>query len=158
VESSQYLATVFAEDGRVIDTDDGYISVLLPGETLGVGGLLVSVDDTPIARIEAHLLPGKYVESEPVPVFTAKDVVYRAGDWSDTVSGQITSPYNVDISNLLVSALVYNVDGEIVGGGLTFLDFIPADGHAAVAVPVDARGAVDQSEIYATVSSLSIFD
>jgi hypothetical protein len=158
VESSQYLVTAFAADGRVIGTDDGYISVLLPGETLGIGGSLLGTDDVPIDRIEAHVLPGKYVESEPVPTFTGEGAAYRAGSWSDTVSGQILSAYNVDITNLQVYALVYNAEDEIVGGGFTFLDFSPAGGRAAVEVSVSARGTVARSELYATVSSLSQFD
>jgi hypothetical protein len=157
VESSQYLVTAFAADGRVIDTEDGYITVLMPGETLGVGGDLGAGDET-IVRVETHVLQGKYAEAERVPHFTSEGVAYRPGDWYDRVSGQIVNPFDADISDLRVSALVYDGDGVIVGGGFTYLDFVPANGRAAVEVSVHARGSVARSELYATLSSFSKFD
>lgn len=157
LESSQYLVTAFAADGQVIDTEDGYIAVLMPGEVLGVGGSLTTGDEA-IASIEAHVLPGDYIEAEGVPGFGAENVTYRPGGGYGKVSGQITNPYDSDVSDLRIAALVYNADDEIVGGGFTYLDFVPANGKTAVEVSVHPRGSVARSELYATLSSFSSFE
>ncbi len=44
---------------------------------------------------------------------------------------------------------------QIIGGGFTFLDFVPAAGSAAVSVPVTTNGEPARVELYAALSALS---
>lgn len=157
IEDSQYHITFFAEDGRVLGTEEGYVEVLLPNQTLGIGGSSYLVMDMNVARIDAQILAGDYVESEQLPYFTAENVTYQPDEWFPQATGQIVNPYNKDITDLRVSAILYDEQGEIVGGGFTYLDFVPANGKAAVELSVTSTGLPATTELYATVSALSEF-
>jgi hypothetical protein len=155
VEYSQYMVTAYAADGRVIATEDGYLSVLLPGQVIGIGGDFYLYEETVIDHITAHVLAGDYVESPAYPSFSAENAVYQDGGYSPRVTGLILSPYDSDITDVMVSAITYGEDGEINGGGYTYLDFVPANGKAAVEVYVGVSGLVAKAELYAVLPSLS---
>jgi hypothetical protein len=65
------------------------------------------------------------------------------------------NPYDIDISDLWVYVIAYDDSGDIIGGGYTLLDFIPANGEAVVEASVTVSGIPASLEFYATVSSLS---
>ncbi len=157
VERSMYRLTAYAADGTVVSAEEGYIELLLPGQTLGVAGDLYLAENTAIERVEAQLYPGQYVKSEALPSFDAENVVYLAGDYASRVTGQILNPYAKDITQMRVSAIAYDAAGKIIGGGFTFLDFAPASGRAAVEVNVTTAGPPARVELHAAVSGLSDF-
>ena len=156
VERSMYRLTAYAADGTVVSAEEGYIELLLPGQTLGVGGDMYLAENVAIERVEAQVYPGQYVQSETLPFFDAENVMYLAGDYASRVTGQILNPYAKDITQMRVSAIAYDAAGKIVGG-FTFLDFAPANGKAAVEVRVTTAGAPARVELHAAVSGLSAF-
>ena len=158
VESTQYHLTAFSADGTVLGVDEGYVNVLLPEQTLGVGGDLYFEEGMEIDHVEVQIKAGEYVESDPIPLFTSENATYQSGSYSSEVTGLIVSPYNTDITSLRVSAIAYNEAGEIIGGGYTYLDFAPSNDKAAVEVSVTTAGTPATVELYAAVSSLSDFE
>lgn len=155
IEGTMYHLTAYAEDGHVLAAEEGYISLLLPGETLGIGGEMWLSSDTEVARAEVQVLAGDFVESGPIPAFTSENVAYLPDDWSPQVTGEIVSPFGKDITNLRVYAILYDADGEIIGGGSGYADFAPANGKVAVEIYVEGAGEPTAVELYATVSALS---
>lgn len=79
----------------------------------------------------------------------------EAGGPERFVTGQIVSPYSKDFTHIWVSAILYDGEGEIIGGGRTTLDFIPANSRAAVKVPVDLAGVPATAELYGRIMLLS---
>lgn len=156
VEDSLYHVAAFAADGSVLATDEGYLEVLVPQQTVGVGGTFYLPRAVEVARVEAHVLSGEFVETSSLPAFSAEQATYRAHAYFPQVTGVILNPYERDITNLRVSALLYDAAGEIVGGGFTYLDFVPARGQAAVELYVVGRRPA-AVELYALPSSLSEF-
>ncbi|MBM4429508.1 MAG: hypothetical protein FJ026_04060 [Chloroflexi bacterium] len=155
VENSQYHLTAYREDGAVVAVEEGYVQTLLPRQTLGVGGSLYLAKGTAIARADVHIRAGKFNASDAVPFFTAENVTYMAGQYQSKVTGQIVSSHTKDITNVRVSAIAYDETGQITGGGFTYLDFVPANGKAAVEVSVTTAGKPAAVELHASVSSLS---
>jgi hypothetical protein len=158
IEGSQYHVTAYAEDGHVLATEEGYVNVLLPNQTLGVAGTIYLIEGTSVVRVDAQALAGDFVESDPLPYFTAENVTYHPDEYVPKVTGQIVSPYNKDVTELRVAAIPYSEAGEIIGGGFTYLDFVPANGKAAVEVSITSSGTPATTELYATVSGLSDFE
>jgi hypothetical protein len=132
VESTMYHITLYAEDGNVIATNEGYIDTLLPNQTLGVGGEIYVDKEMTVASADFQVKSGKFGKSDAIPTFTAENVSYLPDRYFSKVTGEIASPYTKDITNLRVSAIAYNKAGDIIGGGFTYLDFAPANGKAAV--------------------------
>lgn len=157
LESSEYYVTAYAADGTVVDTGEGYISLLLPDQILGVGSDLYLIVDTEVDHVEVQVMVGEFVEADPIPFFTYENVVYQPGSYSSEVTGIVVSPYTSDITDLRVSAITFDENGTIIGGGYTYLDFAPANAKAAVEVSVTVAGTPTKAEIYATVTSSSDF-
>jgi hypothetical protein len=155
IESSEYYATLYSGDGRVLGVAEGYINVVLPGQTIGIAGNSYLTGAEAVARMEVQVQTDELVPSEPLPIFTAENISYFPGDYSSSVTGQIVNPYPRDISQLKVAAILYDGAGTIIGGGYTYLDFVPANGRAAVDVSVTSTGQPTGVELYATVSALS---
>ena len=88
--------------------------------------------------------------------FTSLDATYRPGSYGfDNVTGFVVNPYDQDVSNLRVSAIVFNEAGDIIGGGFTFLDFASASTQTAVEVSVTVAGTPTRAELYPALSNLS---
>lgn len=156
IEDSQYQVTAFAKDGTVRATDSGYIELLLPGQKIGVAGSLsLSSDDDIIDNVVVQLKAGDRTPSEQQATFTSDKVTYLKGSYSSKITGVIKSPYKKDASQLRVSALAFDGSGAIIGGGFTYLDFVPAEGQAAVEVSVITNGQPVTTELYAVLSGLS---
>ena len=158
VEDTQYHVTTYAEDGSVLSTEEGYVEILLAGETLGIGGSVFVPEDTTIARAETQVKPGSYIRSDDAPFFTAQNVSYKYDPYGSKVTGEIASQYEKELTDIRVSAIAYAEDGAIIGGGLAYLDFVPANGQAAVEVYVTSSISATTTELYATVSSFSGFE
>jgi len=158
VESSRYHINLFAQDGSILKIEQGYIDLLLPGQTLGLGASTYLDDKTQVARADFQILSGRYTVAEWMPSFTSQNITYLASDYYPKVTAEILSPYTKDISNVRVSTIAYNQAGEIIGGGYTYLDFVPANGKAAAEIPVACKGTPVSLEVYASVTSLSDFD
>lgn len=157
LELSKYAITALDENGTVVATDSGYIDVILSGQEMGIGGSLFAQGDTPIVDIRVHIRDGSFVETDLTAGFTAEDATFIPGNFSSDVTGTIVNPYNSEITNLRVNALVFDDGGNIVGGGFTYLDFIPAQGKSAVSVQVSTAVTPSSSQLYASTSSLSEF-
>ena len=157
IESTQYHLTAYAENGNVVAVEEGYVEVLLPNQTLGVGGSTFLEKGVTIARIDVQIKAGKFEKSDVLPFFTAEKATYQASQFSSKVTGQIVSPYAKDITYVRVSAIAYNEASDIIGGGFTFLDFAPANGKAAVEVSITTAGKPVTVELFAAVSALSDF-
>lgn len=158
VESSKYRVSVYGEDGAVIGVEEGYINLLLPGETQGVAGSIFVQEGTVATSVDFQIKDGDFIAADALPFFTSENVSYQPGDFLSSVTGQIGNPYARDVTDLRATAIVYNEAGEIIGGGFTYVDFVPANGKAAAEVSVTSAGNPVLAELYASVSSLSDFE
>jgi len=68
----------------------------------------------------------------------------------------VKSPYQKDLENIRVAAVAYDEAGNIIGGGFTYLDFVPANGQAAVEVSITTSGVPATVELYPTISGLTL--
>lgn len=155
LENSQYYIIGYSSDGSVLCTDGNYISTILPNETIGIAGDLYPHSDEDLDRIDVQIFNGKFVESESLQFFTFENAIYVDNAYFPEVTGTIINPYSAEITDLRVSAILYNEIGDIIGGGYTYLDFIPANGKAAIEVSVTSAGTPATVELFAAISSLS---
>lgn len=157
IENSQYRVVAYDTNGTLLNAEEGYIQVLTPGATLGAAGDLFVPENQIIARVDIQLKDGRYEKTGVVPSFTSENITFLPSDFFDKVTGTIVSPYAKEITNIRVSALSYDQAGQIIGGGFTYIDFVPANGRAAADVSVTVSGQSISNELYASVSGLSDF-
>lgn len=156
VEDAQYQIAAYNDAGTVVETDSGFISFLLPNQTLGVGGNMILDEGVTASKVEIQLKASKTQATEPIPNFKVDKVTYFASGISSFATGIINSPYNRDMTQLRVSSVAYDKSGNIIGGGFTFLNFIPANGTTGVKTSLTSSGNVAKVELYPTLSGLSM--
>ena len=114
VESSQYHVTAYDVDGNVLDTEEGYVEVILPEQTLGLGEKIMLDESMQAESIEVQILAGDYEPSGPIAPFTSRNATYIASKWSTDVTGVIENPYERNIDDIRVSVIAYGSDDQII--------------------------------------------
>jgi len=155
IENSKFRVTFFDSEDKVLGAEEGYIEELLPNETIGIGGDGYLVSEQVIARSEVQILEGSFVKTDILQSFTSENIAFLDDSYFPKVTGQINNPFAKQITNLKVYALAFDVDGNIIGAGYTYLDFIPANGKTAVEVSIIKSQTPVTVELYATLSGLS---
>jgi len=155
IENTSLHFTIYDADGHVMIVHEGSIPVLLPGETQGIAGVFYGQAFQIADRLDVQLLPGTYTPSAAIPSLSAENVSYQADSYTAKTTGMIVNPYDKEVSHVGVCAIAYDSAGEIVGGGVTRMDFVPAGGKAAVEVTTVSAGTPASVELYASVTQLS---
>jgi hypothetical protein len=155
LENSQYQVAAYGADGTVIGTDSGYLTLILAGQHLGIADDVILNADAAVKRVDVQIKAGKVGTGTYPPPFTSNTVTYKADKNFPQVSGIIKSTASSDVKKLFVSAILYDAAGNIIGGGFTFLDFIPANGQSAAQTSVTTSATVARAEMYAMLSGLS---
>ena len=156
VEPVLYQVTAWATDGTVLATNASYVSVLLPGERLGVGGSVFAPDGIVPDRVDVQVLGRSYSEvNAAAGILAVGDVQLLPDTFTPRASGVVSNGLDVDLSSVEVFAVGYDADDAIIGGGLAFIDVLPARGEAPVEVALAVGGQPARVELFATLSSTS---
>lgn len=156
--SSQYQVSAYGKDDTVLGTEDGYITFVFPGEKLGVAGQIFLNSEDEVAKIDVQVLNGKAEPFKESNGFATDKAKFVPDKYFSKVTGIVTSTYKKDIKQVRVSAVLYDKDDKIIGGGFTFVDFVPAGGKSAIDMSATAAGDVAKVELYPTISSLSLLN
>jgi hypothetical protein len=150
-----YEIALFDADGKLAGTDSGYVQRILPGETLGVASTMGLDEGVTVAEIEVRLSQGTFNALDPVPGFAAERVVFEEGPYRDSASGVVLNPLPTSFTEVRVSAIPYNEDGSIIGGGFAYLNFVLADDVSGVTLSLTKDGEIASVVFYPTVSGLT---
>ncbi len=100
--------------------------------------------------------PGTLSDKKFPPAFTTEKVTIVPGDYSAHATGIVKSGASQDFKELEADTVVYDSAGKIIGGGFTFIDFVPAGGQAAVEMSITYAGNPANAVMYGRLSGLSI--
>jgi len=89
--------------------------------------------------------------------FMTQNVQYWENNGFPMVTGKIDNLNAETYTDIRVNIIGYNAAGEIVGGGYTFIDFIPGQDYMGFASYIDSYGDVTSVEIFPTFSYNTIF-
>jgi hypothetical protein len=156
IEDSIYQVAVFDEEGIVLGHDSGYINIVLPGEKLAHSATLYIPEGTISSTVEVQLLSGDpHDTSISGTPFLTESLQFIPDQYYPKITGIVKNGINRDISDLRITAVAYDEAENVIGGGFTYLDFLPASGQAAVEVSTKVSANPAKVEIYPTLSSLS---
>lgn len=159
IENSQYQAALYGKDGSLLTSDEGYIEVVLPGQKLGIAGdMSLPNESAMVDHLEVQLKPGKFTTTDPQPPFATDKVIFIKGDYGAYTTGMIQNPYTSDVSNVSAYAVAYDDQGEIIGGGYTYVYFVPAGQQIGVSISTRTPKMPAKVELYAALSGLSNLD
>jgi hypothetical protein len=156
---TRFQVALYDGEGVVLNTDSSSIPVITGGQQLGVAGSMSSNDPTrrPVRiEVEAKSDSLQKLNANPPQLFDIENPAYTGDRFFKYATGVVVnSHYDHDMKNVEVFAVAYDASGNIVGGGYTFLDFVPVSGKAAVKVDLTPSTAPATVELYATVSNLT---
>ena len=151
--------TFTGADGAVKSSQDEYLAAVLPGAKAALGDTLYDVDG--VTAMSVQLLPGDSEKVEKAPadfaVSQVNTVAQEFGGLKTTAT--VSSPFAKDLQDLLVTAVYRGADGAVIGGGFTYLSFVPAKGSAGVELTSSADGIAPAStDVLVQLSTLSLLD
>lgn len=155
LSDSRYHVVVYDDAGNVLDTSSSYINALLPGAKLGIAGTMYIPDGTTAARVDAHVLAGDVETGTFTPVLAVENVTFVDDSYTPKVTGIVKNTSDQVLENIEVAALAYNEAGEIIGGNFTYVDFVPAQGQAAVDVSITSSSTPARVELYPAITVLT---
>lgn len=133
-----YQVMLYDSSDAVVATTTFTVPLHLPGQYLGATDNVAMELGTEIARIDIQPIAGTYMtidSNQPVPLFQVDQVGFF-DKTLDTAIGIVKNAYPEDIPNVLVSALAYNEQGVLVGGGSIVVENMPANGQQYVEIPL----------------------
>lgn len=130
----RYQVAAYDAAGVVLATDTDTIAQIGPGQELGVAKVLAVAPNLTVARIDVLLRPGQFVRSPPLQTLSVANSAFVAGD-PPNATGIISNSFDRDLIDVNVIGIVYD-EGGIIGGGNTVVPFVPAQGQAAVSIPI----------------------
>ncbi len=71
------------------------------------------------------------------------------------MTGTIKNSFSQTISNVELSIIAYDADGKIIGGGMTFVDFVPAEGQTGFEIAVDFAQTPSRIDAYPGFASIT---
>jgi hypothetical protein len=165
VQDTVIHVTIFDETDRVITTGVQYIDILFPGADLGVSPWISSPPsgaETDNFSYEITVLPGEEIDDyeliENPFVINSADIT---GDFDNYVTVNFTNNYSRQVSEVDVFVLLYNAEGQIIGGGFDWMtDPIAAGGttESEVWVEYASDETVDEIDVWVMTSSWTKFE
>jgi len=140
--------------GSEIANDWNSFPYLFPGQSLGVFYLYyLNEGDPTIANVDiTYGYDSTSAPNEFTNPFTSEKIRFWEGDFWPIVTGMIDNQDEVSYTNVRSSILCYNAAGEIVGGGTSYTDFVPALDQMGFNAFVDTFDTVASTEVFPVFS------
>lgn len=158
-ESINVTVTLLDDSGSVLSSASDSIAVLLPGQTAAVSdSTFEDVGEVAEMRVQARTRTWSE-EDGPFGEFTTSDVNVREDTYEGwTITGQVASTFTTDFEDVYAVAVLKNDEGDIVGGGFTFVEFVPADGDTSFQISImDGVQNVASADVHVALSNLSLW-
>ena len=132
-----YILTVSDNQGRVCLVAKDFINMILPGETLNFSPGLLRLPKTVVpSQVDLLIVPGEFGEYALAynPLSTTQPLLDLEGE-SPLVRVNVLNNLNAGISTVLVSVVIKDQQGKIVGGGQILTDRVPPNGSLSALCP-----------------------
>jgi hypothetical protein len=156
IESSQYRVEAYDTNGTVLDTEEGYIHLVYPGEISAEFADLFLPDGTTIEKVVVQISQGEPTSTpyDQNPL-AADRVTYIPGDYFDYVTATITSSASQTVEDIKIVAVGFDDAQKIIGGGYTYLDFVHAGGTSGTKISFMSSQAPAKIAVYPSLTSIS---
>lgn len=157
VESANVTLQIALYDasGAIIKATEDSVGRIDAGQEIGYASTAyLSSSQVPV-RMTAQVIADRWTTSEPRPALSASAGTYVAGTYSASVTGTVSTSYASNLTYVRVSAIGYDRDGRIVGGGSAYVT-VPAGGSAPVQVAY-AGTTPTGAQLFAQVTCLTSF-
>ncbi|MFZ3070801.1 MAG: FxLYD domain-containing protein [Anaerolineaceae bacterium] len=146
---SYYIITVSDEQDQVCLVEKNFINYFLPGEAQYFSpGVLTAPASSSPTHVDLIVIPGEFGEYDLAynPLVTSQSILLT-DQATPTVRVTVLNNLNASISTVLVTTLLLDAQGTIIGGGQTYSGALPANSSLDVDVPVAVMGDLENLTI-----------
>ena len=139
-------------------TDSGYIDLVYPEQQTAGFSTLYLPEGKKLFKVVVQIKSGDpEVTDLLISPFAVGKISFYPETYGNSVTAVITNTSDVNFSSLSTVAVAYDDQGNLIGGGFTYVNFILAQGHAPFNTSVIVSSLPAKWEIYPRMSSLSSF-
>lgn len=160
LEDVSLQVVAYAADNVVLGTDESRIPLMPPATAIHFGGDMYLGAEQPVERIEVQITDlgeRQDATSEQIPAFPVENARFAESMLGQRVSGMVTNPFTLPLTDLYIGIVGYNDAGDVVGGGFTFLSFLEAESMGTFETSVTMREAPTRIEVSPLVSILTLW-
>lgn len=149
-EGVKYTIVLSDANGNEIESDYATIQWIYPNQSLGIVFNFYLYDE----RVSVNAVDitweyeGTITSDGSGYPFSTLSVNFWENDTFPIVAGMISNNSVTTFTDIQANIICYNSTGEIVGGGVTYLDFVPAEDNMGFYTNVDTFGKVASVEVF----------
>lgn len=153
-EDVSFKTSLFDASGGLIDQDTQIVSKVFPGQKVGLAvDYWQSDDDEEVDHVKVDWTfkrtSSSSISDNPL---SPDDVKYWENDGDPMVTGWIYNSDSVTYTDIRVSFICYNHAGDVVGGGMEYLDFVHDDDYIGFSLYVDVFDDVEAVDVFPYMS------
>ena len=152
----EVIVDAYNASGAKVETVTEYLSYIFPGQILGIVSDIWLDEGVTVESVNADwIIRSSEPASSLVNPFTIEKTKYfNDGDWQ-YLTGVIKNTQTLTYTDLRVNAVAFDASGQVIGGGYTYVDFIPGNDQVGARVFATLTGEPARIEIYPILSSWS---
>jgi|GEM_PF-5226849 len=159
--STPYIASVVDAQGNPLAVDTGELPLIFPNDRAAYTTQIPISEESQPASLQVQVLAlpdsdpaNQAVSSVNRNPISINQVQYQPNPVQNgNVTAQVTNISSHFLDSIDLTAELYDSNGQIVGTGTTRATALHAGGHTQVSVPVDVKGDVAKTELFATVDA-----
>jgi len=158
-EDVEYTVYLYDANGDEIDSDYSTVRWIFPEQTFGIVFNFYLSDEN--ITVDSATVDWEYEDtSSPngfTYPFTTTEAIFWENDDFPMVTGKIYNDDAETYTDIRTNIICYNAAGEIVGGGYTYVEFVPGSDDMGFANYVDVFDDVASVEIHPTFTYSTIY-
>ena len=158
-EDVEFTIQIFGSAGNLIDTQYAFVPAFYPNTTLGVSSTFFMSDESvSVASADINwTFTGTSSPDALETLFTTDNLNYWDNSSFPTVTGRIVNNSSTTYTDLRIDILCYDSNDEVIGGGVTYLDFIHLNDYMGFATYLDTFGEVTRVEAFPNLTYSTLF-
>ena len=128
----QVSVALYDANDTVVGSGSHTVAILRAGERIGMGDTPLDALSAEVATMEVQVGESGFpATTVPDGTFTVSGISVSSDEYGTEAAFTVESTYSEQVDSPYVYAVFRNAGGDIVGGGFSFLDFVPANGRVA---------------------------
>jgi hypothetical protein len=156
-EDVEFTIRLLDENGYLIVEDYQNILWFFPGQRVGlVTNYWLETEAEVMGGVEVEwTYSGTSTGGGMVNPLTYEDAMYWGNDGYPLVTGRVVNTDTVAYTDVRANVICFNRDGEVVGGGYTFANFVLGQDYTGFNAYVDTFGDVASVAVFPSVTNAS---
>ncbi len=158
-EDVEYTVYLYDADGDEIDSDYSTVRWIFPSQIFGIVFNFYLADEDIL--VDAVTVDWEYDDASSPDGFTypfgSNEALFWENDDWPMVTGKIVNDDAETYTDIRTNVICYNTAGEIVGGGYTYVDFVPGTGYMGFSTYVDVIESVAFVEVFPTFTYSTVY-